>query len=55
VNWTRSTIADVELKKVADAIREGMSIREAADSLGMHKSKVERLRTKAREQGLLDD
>ena len=28
--WTRTTIADVELKRVADAMRDGMSIREAA-------------------------
>jgi putative DNA primase/helicase len=53
--WTRATIADVELKRVADAIREGMSIREAANELGMNKSKVERLKAKAKEQGLLDD
>jgi len=52
--WTRATIADVELKRVADVIREGMSIRDAAAELGMNKSKVERLRTKAIEQGLLD-
>lgn len=53
--WTRRTIADADLKRVADAIREGMSIREAADDLDMNKSKVERLRAKAKEQGLLDD
>jgi len=53
--WTRTTIADVELKRVADAIRGRMSIREAAAELGISKSKVERLREKAKEQGLLDD
>ena len=53
--WTRATIADVELKRVADAIREGMSIREAASDLGMNKSKVERLKAKAQEQGLIDE
>ena len=53
--WTRTTIADVDLKRVVDAIREGMSIREAAIQLEMHKSKVERLRAKAKEQRLLDD
>jgi hypothetical protein len=52
--WTRTTIADADLKRVADAIREGMSIREAAADLDMNKSKVERLKAKAKEQGLLD-
>jgi putative DNA primase/helicase len=53
--WTRTAIADADLKRVADAIREGMSIREAAAELGMNRSKVERLKAKAKEQGLLDD
>lgn len=53
--WTRATIADADLKRVADAIGEGMSIREAATELGMSRSKVERLKGKAKEQGLLND
>jgi putative DNA primase/helicase len=53
--WTQTAIADVDLKRVADAIREGKSIRETATDLGMNKSKVERLRAKAKEQGLLND
>jgi putative DNA primase/helicase len=52
--WTRIAIADVEIKRVADAIRDGMSIRDAATELGLTKSRVERLRAKAIEQGLLD-
>jgi putative DNA primase/helicase len=52
--WTRTEIADAELKRVADALRDGMSIREAAGELGLHKSKVERLKRRAIEQGLLD-
>jgi putative DNA primase/helicase len=52
--WTHTAISDVDLKRVADAIRTGMSIREAAKELGMHRSKVERLKAKAKEQGLLD-
>jgi putative DNA primase/helicase len=52
--WTRTEIADVELKRVADALRDGMSIREAAGELGLHKSKVERLKRRAVEQGFLD-
>jgi putative DNA primase/helicase len=53
--WTRTTIADVEMKRVVEAMRDGMSLRDAATELGMTKSKVERLKAKAREQELLDD
>ena len=53
--WTRTAIADVDLQRVADALSEGMSIREAAKALGMNRSKVERLKAKANERGLLDD
>lgn len=52
--WMRTEIADAELQRVADALRDDMSIREAARELGMHKSKVERLKKKAVDQGLLD-
>jgi putative DNA primase/helicase len=53
--WTRTEIADAELMRVVEALRDGMSIREAARELGMHRSKVERLKRKAAEQELLDD
>jgi putative DNA primase/helicase len=52
--WTRTEIADADVMRVADALNGGLSIREAADELGMHKSKVERLKKKAIGQGLLD-
>jgi len=51
--WTRTVICDAERARVVAAIRDGMSIRQAADKLGMHKSKVERLRRKAIEVGEL--
>ena len=51
--WTR-TIADVEIDRVAEALKEGMSIRDVADELQMHKSKVERLKKKAVQMGKLD-
>jgi putative DNA primase/helicase len=53
--WTRTEIADAEVTRVADALRDGMSIRDAADELGMHRSKVERLKKKAAERGLLNE
>jgi putative DNA primase/helicase len=52
--WTRTEITDAEVMRVADTLRDGMSIREAAGELGIHRSKVERLKRKAVEQGLLD-
>ncbi len=39
---------------MVDALHDGMSIREAARELEMHRSKIERLRKKAQERGLLD-
>jgi putative DNA primase/helicase len=53
--WTRKAITDAELARVADAIRDGMSIRETANYLGLHRSKVERLKRKAADQGVLDE
>jgi putative DNA primase/helicase len=52
--WTRTEIADADVTRVADALNGGLSIREVADELGMHKSKVERLKKKAAGQGMLD-
>jgi putative DNA primase/helicase len=52
--WTRTETTDAELKRVADAIREGMTVREAASELSMSKSKVGRLREQAQQKGLLD-
>ena len=51
--WTRTEISDAELSRVADAIRDGMSIRDAADELGFSRSKVERLKKRAAEKGML--
>jgi hypothetical protein len=53
--WTRTTATDAELTRVIEALRDGLSIREAAEELGLHKSKVERLKKKAIEKGLLHD
>jgi putative DNA primase/helicase len=52
--WTRTEIADAELLRVVNVIREGMTVREAADELGISKSKVGRLRDTARQKGMLD-
>jgi hypothetical protein len=51
--WTRTEIVDAELARVVAALYDGMTIREAADALGMHRSKVDRLRKKAIETGKL--
>lgn len=52
--WTRAAITEVEVERVAEAIRSGMSIRKTAGEFGLHKSKVERLKARAKERGLLD-
>ena len=49
--WTRTEIVDAERARVVAALQDGMSIREAAEALGIHRSKVERLRRKAIEAG----
>jgi hypothetical protein len=51
--WTRTDISDADRARVVAAIKDGMSIREAAEELDMNKSKVERLRRKAIEAGEL--
>jgi putative DNA primase/helicase len=52
--WLRAEIADAELTRVAEALRDGISIREAAAEFGMHRSKVERLKRRAADKGMLD-
>jgi transposase len=51
--WTRTEIVDAERARVVAVLRDGMSIREAAEELGIHRSKVERLRKKAIADGEL--
>jgi transposase len=46
-------MVDAERARVVAALKDGMSIRQAAEALGMHKSKVERLRKRAMETGEL--
>jgi IS30 family transposase len=51
--WTRTEIVDAERARVVAAVKDGMSIRETAEALGIHRSKVERLRKSAKETGEL--
>jgi putative DNA primase/helicase len=51
--WTRTEMVDAERARVVAALKDGMSIRQAAEALGMHKSKLERLRKRAMETGEL--
>src|SRR5262249_31256880 len=51
--WTRTEIVDAERARVVAVLKDGMSIREAAETLGIHRSKVERLRRKAMDNGEL--
>ena len=52
-SWERKSITDVEMNKVIDATKEGMSVREVAEATGIKKSKVSRLQNAARAQGML--
>jgi len=52
--WMRTEIADVEIDRVVDALKEGVSLRGVANELQMHRSKVERLKKKAAAMGKLD-
>jgi len=51
--WTRTEIADAVLLRVVDALRDGLSIRETAEKLGISRSKVERLKKRADAKGML--
>jgi putative DNA primase/helicase len=51
--WTRTEMVDAERARVVAATKDGMSIREAAEALGIHRSKVHRLRKSAKETGEL--
>jgi hypothetical protein len=51
--WTRTEMVDAERARVVAAVKDGMSIRETAEALGIHRSKVERLRKRAMETGEL--
>ncbi len=51
--WTRTEIANAQLRRVVDLLSDGVSIRETASELGLSKSMVERLKKKAMEQGMI--
>jgi hypothetical protein len=38
--WTRTEMVDAERARVVAALKDGMSIRQAAEALGMHKSMI---------------
>jgi len=54
-HWNMHDAQDALLERAASLYRDGVSIRGAADELGVSKGKAERLRAKAKEQGLLSD
>jgi putative DNA primase/helicase len=53
--WTRAAISDQEVARVLEALANGMSIRETAKELGIHKSKVERRKNRAARLGMSND
>jgi len=53
--WTTRGLEDVELQQVVDLTADGESVCEIADKLDLSRSKVQRLRERAREKGMLDE
>jgi putative DNA primase/helicase len=51
--WTMRDLADVDMQRVIDLAREGLSVRDISDETGLSKSTVQRLKTKAVEAGLV--
>jgi putative DNA primase/helicase len=51
--WTRTQIVDAERARVVAAIKNGLSVRDAAEELKMSKSKVDRLKRRAMQLGEL--
>jgi KaiC/GvpD/RAD55 family RecA-like ATPase len=52
--WTTRELADADMARVVALTGEGMSVRDIAHETGFTKSRVDRLKAKAREAGLLD-
>jgi putative DNA primase/helicase len=51
--WTMRDLADVDMQRVIDLAREGLSVRDISDETGLSKSTVQRLKIKAVEAGLV--
>ena len=49
--WTIREMQDVEADQVATMTKDGMSVRDIAEELGISKSKVNRLQNKVRAEG----
>ncbi|MBW7849990.1 MAG: AAA family ATPase [Rhodospirillales bacterium] len=53
--WSTRDLEDVKLHRAADLFRDGTSVRDVADELGISKSAAGRLRDKCKAGGLIDD
>lgn len=51
--WTRTEMFDAERSRVSALLKDGVSIRDAAEELGLPKGKVESIRKKLKEEGEL--
>jgi putative DNA primase/helicase len=54
LEWSWRTLVDRDAEDVAKMLGDGLSIRAAAEELGLSKSKVERLKRKAQKMGIFD-
>lgn len=53
--WTRRSLEDAELRRVADLLEQGLRHRDIADELGISLGKVAKLARRAEEEGLLTE
>ncbi len=51
--WTTREMRDVEADRVAAMTKDGMTVRDIAEELGLSKSKVNRLQTRLRSDGAI--
>jgi hypothetical protein len=54
-SWVRTEIVDDMVERVAKGMRDGKSVHEIAENVGVSKSRVERCQQKVRERQRLDE
>ena len=52
--WITRDLEDVTLQQVVNLTGEGLSVRDIADEIAISKSRVQRIKNRARQEGLID-
>ena len=55
VVWTMRNLEDVDLMRVAELLKEGISVRDIATETGLSRSKVGRLKRRAEQDGITSE